>query len=300
MIIGGVSLILVAIVVVTVLVVMKKDSSIKNGTMNPETTPASTTPASTTPASTTPASTPAFTTPVSQYVQGICPTGYVDKTNGNLSWQRCGDTCPAAKYQSPMSQFAVGPVDSSCNCACIQGPAPHVPSDYQLYGDWIGFGTWIQVQHIAYVPSINQNVFMTKPGETNTTGDLKMVSQDNTKARYIGITGNPAQVFDQSKWDNGNIADGHYNVIKYSDYEMYGFGISSPKTVQAVSYDPTINQLVFMIIDNGLLKMVSQDNTQSRNKQVTATDTVFSAYQWNSFNSYNNPGAGTYNVRMKN
>ena len=81
---------------------------------------------------------------------------------------------------------------------------------------------------------------------------------------------------------------------------MYGSGISSPKTVQAVSYDPTINQLVFMIIDNGLLKMVSKDNTQSRNKQVTATDTVFSAYQWNSFNSYNNPGTGTYNVRMKN
>jgi len=43
-----------------------------------------------------------------------------------------------------------------------------------------------------------------------TKTDLKMVSQDNTKARYIsGITGNPAQVFEQSKWDNGTIADGH-------------------------------------------------------------------------------------------
>lgn len=88
-----------------------------------------------------------------------------------------------------------------------------------------------------------------------------------------------------------------------SDYEMYGPAINgggTPMTVQYIAFDPQVNGYVFMVIDTGFLKMVNIDNSQARNTPASATDTASSLYRndkWN--NGYSNSGVGNYNVRRK-
>ena len=103
------------------------------------------------------------------------------------------------------------------------------PDDYELYGNYI----WPprQVQHIAFVPSINQYVFMAITVDPNSTQPyyLKMVSQDNNQARYIetGPLDIASKLFDPLRWNNGypkfvngkiiwitgyKVIDGHYKV----------------------------------------------------------------------------------------
>ena len=186
-------------------------------------------------------------------------------------------------------------------------PAPLVPSDYQLYGDWVNTAGNTRVQHIAFVPEINQNVFMTVTVQNGVQSYLKMVSQDNSQARFV--VANPtdvaSQLFDASKWNSGyTVVDGHYKVIKPSDYELYGPAIGANGNgripVQYVVYDPDARQAVFMAIESGFLKMVSQDNNQARKTPASLTDTVVSLYQYGKWNNgYSDAGVGNYNVRRK-
>ena len=82
-----------------------------------------------------------------------------------------------------------------------------------------------------------------------------------------------------------------------SDYEMYGPDINNgtPMTAQHAEYDPYANQYVFMVIDGGLLKMVSLNNEQSRDTVASATDTASSLYRTDQWNNYNNPSTAWYN-----
>lgn len=203
-----------------------------------------------------------------------------------------------------INPMTIGPIIT--NSPGTTRPAPLVPSDYQLYGDYVNTAGNTRVQHIAFVPEINQNVFMNVTVQNGVQSFLKMVSQDNSQARFIAAnpTDIASQLFDASKWNNGyGVVDGHYKVIKPSAYEMYGSAINNgtPMTVQYVVYDPDAKQAVFMVIDNGFLKMVSQDNRQARNTPASITDTPVSLYQYGKWNNgYTNVAVGNYNVRRKN
>lgn len=49
------------------------------------------------------------TTPPTGYSQGVCKTGYYDKTKGKYNTWACGKDCIGGSYRT----------DGSCNCACI-------------------------------------------------------------------------------------------------------------------------------------------------------------------------------------
>ncbi len=157
---------------------------------------------------------------------------------------------------------------------------PPNPADYQMYGKWINDPGNLPVQYIAYVPEINQRVYMTIIGTY-----LKMVSEDNKQARYtqqIKSTDVASKVFDPSKWNNGYTnADDNYFVIKPSNYEIYGPKLNGSVTVTDVIYDSTVAavpNVIFMAISGSLLIMVTQDSAQARTLPAVATDTPTSLY----------------------
>jgi|LakMenE01Jun11ns_1017448.scaffolds.fasta_scaffold9957298_2 hypothetical protein len=189
-------------------------------------------------------------------------------------------------------------------------------SDYQLFD--ISANNNKKIQDITFVPEINQYVFMTITGSnSNSNSYLVMVSQDNSQARFIKANDNDvaSQIFNPSKWNNGyTIADGKYYVIKPSDYELYGEGIGGISrnvtlTVQYVVYDPDAAQPVFMAIENGYLKMVSQDNLQVRNIATNVPNDPSKVYEYGRWSAketltpnqklYNVGSKGKYIVRKK-
>ena len=161
---------------------------------------------------------------------------------------------------------------------------------YEMYGGPIGpnGNGVIDIDKVVFVPLINQYVFVAKDSSY-----LKIVSQDNLQARYTTDT-----VFDPAKWNNGyNVQQpGLYNIRpKASRFEMYGPYIGTAKTVSKVVFVPSLNQYVFMIGDDGWLKMVRQDNLE--NRYTAGENTVFDPSKWN--NGYNVGSVGGYNVRVK-
>lgn len=183
-------------------------------------------------------------------------------------------------------------------------PNGYIQVKYQLYGEWVNTGGNTQVQHIAFVPAINQNVFMAVTVQEGQQSYLKMVSQDNSQARVAqaNATDVASKIFDPAKWNNGySVTNGYYKVIKPSDYELYGRGIGSGRIpVQYVVYDPDAKQAVYMAIEDGYLKMVSQDNKQARNTPVSGSVVPSSVYKYGKWNNgYAIPGLGNYNVRKR-
>lgn len=186
--------------------------------------------------------------------------------------------------------------------------SPPVPSDYQLYGKYVNTKGNTRVQHIAYVPSINQNVFMAITIEgPDRPVFLKMVSQDNKQARYLSAnaTDVASQIFDPSKWDTYPATNGNYKVVKLSDYELYGSGIGSSRgnsslPVQYVVHDQILDKPLFMAIESNTLKMVSEDNKEARKTPVKPTDTPATVYNYDNWNLYDMVPAGSYQVRKNN
>ena len=213
-------------------------------------------------------------------------------------------------------------------------PAPPNPDDYELYGDYI----WPprQVESVTFLPSINQYVFMavTFDPRSATPTYLKMVSQDNTQARFVEANNlDTTSIFDPSKWNNGyGVVDGHYKVrlkcprpttdvypnpslttsgLNPNDFEMYGDWIGKPSPVQYIAYVQSINQNVYMhMTRSGDVKMVSQDNTQARVKTIDPMtfaedpDTIDKSAKWatifdpSKWNTYTNADTH-YLVRSK-
>jgi hypothetical protein len=159
---------------------------------------------------------------------------------------------------------------------------------YEMYGGAIGpnGNGVIDIDKVVFLPLINQYVFVAKDSTY-----LKIVSQDNLQARYTTDT-----VFDPAKWNMYNVQQpGLYNIRpKASRFEMYGPYIGTAKTVSKVVFVPSLNQYVFMIGDDGWLKMVRQDNLE--NRYTAGENTVFDPSKWN--NGYNVGSVGGYNVRV--
>jgi hypothetical protein len=99
----------------------------------------------------------------------------------------------------------------------------------------------------------------------------------------------------QNNFPASNLIDGDMNNFAHTnfDYKMVGGSVNAGggqlvgKAVQFVSYVPQINDWVFMVIDDGYLKMVNLKNTvakyTSANGQTEPTN-VFNVDSWNSYN----------------
>ena len=237
-----------------------------------------------------------------------------------------------APTQTSSSVWTSAPVQTTSAPTPVQttsAPAPD-PNQYELYGKYI----WPprQVQHVAFVPSINQYVFMavTVDPASATPYFLKMVSQDNKQARYITADKLTvaSETFDPLKWNNGyGVIDGNYNVrlkcprpttdvytsptltpsgLNPDNFELYGDYISPPRPVQHIAFVPSLNQNVFMAITLDpksytpcYLKMVTQDNLQARYvvaDPMNTASTLFDPSKWN--NGYGVID-GHYKVRAK-
>ena len=178
-----------------------------------------------------------------------------------------------------------------------------VPKDYQLYGNNVNTNGNTQVQYITYVPEIKQNVFMAVTIDGGGVF-LKMVSEDNLQARSVPAlkTDVASKLFDPSKWNKGyTVVNGHYNVVKPSDYEIYGPSVAVGSIpVTYVVYDPDATQAVFMAINGALLIMVSADSKQARTTAAASTDTPATLYQYNKWNKGYTAVNQSYLVRKKN
>lgn len=161
-----------------------------------------------------------------------------------------------------------------------------VPNDYQLYGDYVNTNGNTEVQYITYLPEIKQNVYMAVTIDVDNQVFLKMVSEDNQQARFVraSATDVASQIFDPSKWDTYTQVNGHYNVIKPSDYLIYGPNLNGFLVVTYVVYDPQAKQAVFMAIYKGMLIMVTADSQQARLTTASATDTPATLYKYNRWN----------------
>lgn len=198
-----------------------------------------------------------------------------------------------------------------CLLYCIKAVGPVNTSEYVIYGDYIygkpaDYACFVDTSFFTAVNGIkpsSQYVFMVKDGIY-----LKMTTSDNSQARYttMGVNDTAYSVFNPSNWGTYNDATTHYNVVRPGDYELYGRYIgasgSSKITAQHVAYVPDIGQRVFMAIDNGFLKMVSQDNMISKYTTATGSDTAYSLFlstNWSTYNSSSNTGDGYLYRKIK-
>eukprot|EP01083_Nonionella_stella_P203377 742125_1 len=60
--------------------------------------------------------------------RGVCPYGYMDKTDGDNHYWYCGQHCPGGKY-----------TDTHCNCACVA--ATDCPAASAIY--WTDYITYV-------------------------------------------------------------------------------------------------------------------------------------------------------------
>ena len=168
------------------------------------------------------------------------------------------------------------------------------PRDYQLYGKSMFTYGDTRVQYIVFVPEINQNVYMLiNYGEADKDLYLKMVSEDNKQSRYTPAkpSDTASKLFDHTKWNNGytdNTGDFQYFVIKPSLYEIYGPSANGSITVMSVIYvrDDAPKQAVYMAIKDGLLIMVTEDNTQARTVTASVSDTPESLFRYDAWEDY--------------
>ena len=284
------SLVILLIIIVSVVSVVVSSSSSQSSVMIPTkpqsgtippmvpiTSPPTTTMAPTTMAPTTRAPTtmaPTTMAPTTMAPTTMAPTTMAPTTMAPTT------IAPTTRAPTTMAPTTVPPTMS---------PTTIDASLYEMYGGPIGpnGNGVIDIDKVVFVPLINQYVFVAKDSPY-----LKIVSQDNLQARYTSDT-----VFDPAKWNSYvQQSAGNYNIRpKASRFEMYGPYIGTTKTVSKVVFVPSLNQYVFMIKDDGWLKMVRQDNLE--NRYTAGEDTVFDPAKWN--NGYNVGSVGGYNVRVK-
>ena len=126
--------------------------------------------------------------------------------------------------------------------------------------------------------------------------EIKIYDENGTLIPNSNLSALLSPAFDNAKnFPASNLIDGNMNNFAHTnfDYKLVGGSVNAGggqlvgKAVQFVSYVPQIDDWVFMVIDDGYLKMVNLKNTvakyTSANGETDPTK-VFNANSWNSYN----------------
>jgi hypothetical protein len=242
MIMGGVALLVVIIVVVVSVSASgssqssaKGESVVANGKVLPTTpgfiptTQAPTTQAPTTAAPTTRAPTTAAPTQAPALVALVSLEKYTVSEPINLSEIKIYDDqnklVPASNLKglATTSWFNVYPVSNLID-GNLDSMAHTDHRTFMMSGGSIGKN--VSAQMVAYVPEINDNVFMIVDD-----GWLKMVNSKNTVAKYVSAGGksNPVDIFNVKNWNSYNVG-----AAAKSSTDP-GYRVDS---VNTVSYEP--------------------------------------------------------------
>ena len=143
-------------------------------------------------------------------------------------------------------------------------------------------------------PTLVSLVSIEKPDLSNpiNLAEIKIYDENGTlvKSRLSALLS--PFIDNANSYPASNLVDGNMNNFAHTNqtmYKMTGGSVNAPnpRDVQFVSYVPAIKDWVFMIIDDGYLKMVNMQNTVAKYIPAggeTNPSRLFDASKWNSYN----------------